>query len=133
MMHTTLNLAAVAAAAAVAVGGCASGTEEPAVSSDVEAVQASELPCPKRVDADYPIEPTFDSPEEALADALKSDPIGVAGPEDVDDYHRVERSKDSLEFEFRDGGNVHHTWGVSRDGDGRWGVTSLGGCVPADF
>lgn len=83
-------------------------------------------------DADYPIEPTFDTPEEALEHALEVDAADVPVPTDVDDYEPVERSDEWIHFEFREGEDLYFIWGVIQDQDGRWGMASLGGCHPAN-
>jgi len=83
-------------------------------------------------DADYPIEPTFDTPEEALEHALEVDAVGVPVPEGVDDYEPVERSEGWIDFEFRESEDLYFIWGVIQDEDGRWGMASLGGCHPAN-
>jgi hypothetical protein len=83
------------------------------------------------LDADYPIDPTFETPEEALEHALEVDAGNVPVPESVDDYEPVERSDGWIDFEFRESEDLHFTWGVIQDEDGRWGMASLGGCSPA--
>lgn len=83
-------------------------------------------------DADYPIEPTFDTPEAALEHALRVDAAGVPVPESVDDYEPVERSDGWIDFEFRESEDLYFIWGVIQDEDGRWGMASLGGCYPAN-
>ena len=82
-------------------------------------------------DVDYPIEPTFDTPEEALEHALEVDAGNVPVPESVDDYQPVERSEGWIDFEFRESEDLYFIWGVIQDEDGRWGMASLGGCYPA--
>ena len=84
------------------------------------------------VDADYPIEPTFDTPEEALEHALDVDAAEVPVPESVDDYDPVERPDGWIDFEFRESEDLYFIWGVIQDEDGRWGMASLGGCYPAN-
>lgn len=85
-------------------------------------------------DADYPIEPTFDTPEAALEHALEVDAAHVPVPDGVDRYTPVERSDDRVEFEFefRESADHYLVWGVIRDDDGRWGMASLGGCYPTN-
>lgn len=83
-------------------------------------------------DADYPIEPTFDTPEAALEHALGVDAADVPVPESVDDYDQLERSDGWIEYEFRESEDLYFIWGVVQDEDGRWGMTSLGGCFPAN-
>lgn len=90
------------------------------------ATDASQAEC---FDADYPIEPTFETPEEALAHALEAGTAEVDLPDDPGAYERVDRADDVVEFEFGDDA-AGHTWGVIRDDDGQWGVASLGGCHP---
>lgn len=81
-------------------------------------------------DADYPIDPTFETPEDALADALETGAADVPVPEDVEAYDRVDVDDGWVEFAFVEGDEHELTWGVTQDPDGGWGMTSLGGCVP---
>jgi hypothetical protein len=37
----------------------------------------------------------------------------------------------SVEFELRQGEDQYLIWGITQDADGKWGLTSLGGCWPA--
>ena len=83
-------------------------------------------------DADYPIEPTFDTPEAALEHALEVDAAGIPMPESVDDYEPVERSDGWIDFEFHESEELYFTWGVIQGENGRWGMASLGGCHPAN-
>jgi|GEM_PF-5899981 len=83
-------------------------------------------------DADYPIEPTFDTPEAALEHALEVDAADFPVPESATDYKAVERSDGWIDFEFRESDELYFTWGVIQDEDGRWGMASLGGCQPAN-
>ena len=83
-------------------------------------------------DADYPTEPTFDTPEAALEHALEVDAADVPVPESVEDYQPVERSDGWIDFEFRESDELYFIWGVIQDEDGRWGMASLGGCYPAN-
>jgi hypothetical protein len=79
-------------------------------------------------DLDYPGEPTFATPEEALADVLRGPlpPDGV--PDRLDDYVRDEREGRVYFEHIVDDHDVLYTWGVAQADDGRWGVVSLGGC-----
>jgi hypothetical protein len=81
-------------------------------------------------DADYPIEPMFDTPEAALEHALEVDVADVPVPRDLVAYERTERSDGWIEFAFRESADRYVTWGVVRYEEGRWGMVSLGGCVP---
>lgn len=128
-MGTRFDMAAIVAV--LAVVGCAPQGGEVTVSGpEAEAgpEAVDELEC---FDADYPIEPTFASPEEALEHALETQTEFVTPPGDTSEYERIERAEGWVDFELRASEEMHHTWGVSRDDDGQWGVTSLGGCVPA--
>jgi hypothetical protein len=49
-------------------------------------------------DADYPIEPMFDTPEAALEHALEVDVADVPVPRDLVAYERTERSDGWIEF-----------------------------------
>lgn len=82
-------------------------------------------------DAGYPIEPTFDTSEAALERALKVDVADVSVPRNMDAYERIEGSDGCIRFEFRESTDRCITRGVVRDADGRWGMVSLGSCVPA--
>jgi hypothetical protein len=86
-----------------------------------------ELDC---FDADYPLEPTFATPEEALADAVARKSQEVEPPDDLADYRRVDRGETVVDFEYRTSDDDFHTWGMLRE-DERWGMVSLGGCIPA--
>jgi hypothetical protein len=79
-------------------------------------------------DIDYPLEPTFETPEEALADALREQPPSGPVPVRVEEYVRDDR-EGQVFFEYIvDDHHVVYNWGIAQDGDGRWGVVSLGGC-----
>jgi hypothetical protein len=79
-------------------------------------------------DIDYPLEPTFTTPEEALAAALREQPPSSPVPDRVEDYVRDDR-EGQVFFEYIvEDHDVLYNWGVARDDDGRWGVVSLGGC-----
>jgi len=79
-------------------------------------------------DIDYPLESTFDSPEEALADVLREQPSVGNFPDRVEDYVRHDRER-RVHFEHSvDGHQVRYNWGVAQDDNGRWGVVPLGGC-----
>jgi hypothetical protein len=81
-------------------------------------------------DADYPNDPTFDTPEEAFRDGLDSEATEVDAPADTGAYERRDRGLGSVEFEVRESGEQYLIWGITRDADGGWGMTSLGGCWP---
>lgn len=102
-----------------------SGTTLP--STDTAAVELLEC-----FDPDYPIEPTFDTPGAALEHALEVDVADVPVPRELVAYERIEieRSDGWIEFAFRESADRYITWGVVRDEEGRWGMVSLGGCVP---
>ncbi len=85
-----------------------------------------ELDC---FDADFPLEPTFATPEAALAEAVAHQSQEVEPPDDPADYRRVDRGETVIDFEYRVNDDDVHTWGIIRD-DGRWGMVSLGGCIP---
>lgn len=76
-----------------------------------------------RFDADHPLEPTFATPEAALADAVANQSQDVEPPEDLADDRRVDRGEIVVDFESRLSDDDHHTWGIIRD-DGRWGSAS---------
>jgi hypothetical protein len=79
-------------------------------------------------DLGFPLEPTFHTPEEALADVLGGQlPSGVV-PDRVEDYVREDREGQVFFDHIVDDHHVLYTWGVAQDDDGRWGVVSLGGC-----
>lgn len=80
--------------------------------------------------ADYALEPTFERPEDAVADALETDASLGPMPSSPDAYERVERSDGDIEFVFRDGDDHYAVWSTTQDEDGRWGVVSLSACVP---
>ena len=79
-------------------------------------------------DIDHPLEPTFDTPEEALADALREQPTVGAVPDRLEDYVRHDREGQVYFEHIVDDHDVLYSWGVAQDADGRWGVISLGGC-----
>jgi hypothetical protein len=79
-------------------------------------------------DLDYPLEPTFATPEEALADALREQRSPSPVPDRVEDYVRDDR-EGQVYFEYIvEDHDVLYNWGLAQDDDGRWGVVSLGGC-----
>ncbi len=80
-------------------------------------------------DADFPLEPTFPTPEAALADAVANQSQEVEPPDDMAEYRRVERGQTVVDFEYRVSDESFHTWGMIRD-DELWGMVSLGGCSP---
>lgn len=131
-MRKSLELSAVTFAVALVLPACGMGGE--VAGSD------ERLPCPQTVDADYGGEPTFDTPEQAVEHALEREPMDVVGSKGVEEYHRVERGDDFVDFEYRgdvdspasDEG-VHHTWTMARDNQGQWARASFSGCVPDDF
>jgi hypothetical protein len=79
-------------------------------------------------DLDYPGEPTFATPEEALADVLRGPLPSDAVPDRTDEYVRDDREGRVYFEHIVDDHDVLYTWGVAQDDDGRWGVVSLGGC-----
>jgi hypothetical protein len=81
-------------------------------------------------DADYPNDPTFDTPEEAFSDGLDSEAGKIGAPDDPGAYARRDRGVSSVEFELREGDEQYLIWGVTQDSDGAWGMTSSGGCWP---
>lgn len=85
-----------------------------------------ELDC---FDADFPLEPTFPTPEAALADAVANQSREVELPGDLADDRRVDRGETVVDFAHRVGDDDFHTWTIIRD-DERWGMVSLGGCSP---
>lgn len=80
-------------------------------------------------DADHPLEPTFATPEEALAEAVANRSQEIEPPDDLADYRRIDRGETVVDFEYRANDDEFHTWGMIRD-DERWGMMSLGGCTP---
>lgn len=117
-------------AVVLVLAGCGpEGTESAESGADGQAAPGAgeQVEC---FDADYPGDPAFDTPEEALEHATENELDAVAVPDDLDEYERVERADGWLEFEFRAGEEIYHIWGITRD-DGQWAMTSLGGCVPA--
>jgi hypothetical protein len=79
-------------------------------------------------DLDYPGEPTFATPEEALADVLGGQLPSGAVPDRVEHYVRHDREGQAFFEHIVDDHDVLYTWGVAQGDDGRWGVVSLGGC-----
>jgi hypothetical protein len=79
-------------------------------------------------DLDYRLEPTFATPEEALADVLRGQLPSEAVPDRVEDYVRDDREGRVYFSYIVDDHDVLYTWGVAQDDDGRWGVVTLGGC-----
>jgi hypothetical protein len=79
-------------------------------------------------DVDYPLQPTFATPEEALADALREQISTGPVPDRVEDYVRHDREGQVFFDHIVEDHDVLYTWGVAQDDDGRWGVVSLGGC-----
>ena len=82
-------------------------------------------------EAEYAIEPTFDTAEDAVADALETEASLAAVPGSLDDYERVERSEDAVDLEFRESDDNYVAWSTAQDEDGRWGVVGASGCIPA--
>jgi hypothetical protein len=78
-------------------------------------------------DHDLPGTPTFDTPEEALADVLERQPGPGPVPDRAEDYERHDR-EGQVFFEYVEDEHVLYNWGVQRGDDGRWGVVSIGGC-----
>lgn len=87
------------------------------------------MACPIQGVADYSGEPGFDTPEEALTWALETQSPLVTGPGDESEYVQVRRSADWIDFEYRVGASVHHTWEAIRQ-HGRWGIGARSGCLP---
>lgn len=87
-----------------------------------------ELDC---FDANFPLEPTFATPEEALAEAVAHQSQEVEPPDDPADYRlptrRPRRDRRRLRVPGERRRRSH--MGIIRD-DGRWGMVSLGGCIP---
>jgi hypothetical protein len=79
-------------------------------------------------DIEYPLAPTFETPEEALADALREQPSSSPVPDRVDAYVRDDRQGQVFFEHIVDVHHVLFNWGLAQDVDGRWGVVSLGGC-----
>jgi hypothetical protein len=115
------KLVAGGMAALLALSGC--------YSSGSGGASPAGLPCPTQGIADYSGEPGFGTPEEALTWALETQRHLVTGPGDEDEYVRVRRSAEWIDFEYRVDGTVHHTWEVIRQ-DGQWGIGARSGCMP---
>lgn len=113
------RMSALALIAALAMG-CSPGSAHGSV---------ARLPCPTQGVADYPGEPGFESPREALTWALATQKPLVTGPGDEDDYTEVPRSGEWIDFEYQVGGEVHHTWEVILQ-DGQWAIGARSGCQP---
>jgi hypothetical protein len=79
-------------------------------------------------DLDYRSEPTFATPEEALADVLRGQLPSEAVPDRVEDYVRHDREGRVYFEHIVEEHVVLYAWGVAQDDDGRWGVVTLGGC-----
>lgn len=79
--------------------------------------------------ADFQLEPTFDRPELAVADAVIAEAELGPLPKDLTDYERIEQSEGWVTFEHRDGDDVA-IWTTAQDDDGRWGVVALETCRP---
>ncbi len=79
-------------------------------------------------DIDYPLAPTFDTPEEALADMLREQPPVGTVPDRVEDYVRHDREGQVFFEHVVDDHDVLYNRGVAQHHAGRWGVVSLGGC-----
>lgn len=81
-------------------------------------------------EADYELEPTFDSPEDAVADALVTEASLGEMPGALDDYERIEPSSGRVDFAFRESDDDYVTWSTRQDDDGQWGVASVSACRP---
>lgn len=117
--------AVVGLGALILVGGLGTGC------SASEADARSDAAAAECVHADYALEPTFDDPEQALADALATETSVAPMPGSVAQYERVERSDGSIDFGFRASDDDHVTWTVAQDGDGQWGAVAVSACTPA--
>jgi hypothetical protein len=98
----------------------------------VEADPPSESAPVECLEADLALEPTFDTPEDAVADALVTEASLGELPGSLDDYDRVERSEGSVQFEFREADDDYVVWSTAQDEDGQWGVVGVSACRPAD-
>ena len=81
-------------------------------------------------EADYALEPTFESPEDAVADALETEASLGPLPATLDDYERNERSEGQVDFEFRESDDDYVIWSTTQDDDGQWGVVAVSACRP---
>lgn len=127
-LATRFKIVAMSGAVAVAVTGCGSGGHVPVGSSELG---AGEVPCLETQELDYPLEATFETPEEALAEALGDESVGAVA-DDLDEYHRIRSGEDLIEFQLRNGDQIHHRWAIRRTEDGGWATASFSGCVTAD-
>jgi hypothetical protein len=83
------------------------------------------------IEADYTLEPTFDSPENAVADALETEASLGPLPGSLDQYERIERADGWVDFELRESDDSFVVWSTTQDEDGQWGVVSVSACLPA--
>ena len=114
--------ASVLGALLVTLVGAGCGPSEPdAPSNDAQAA------C---FEADYALEPTFDSPEDAVADALVTEASLGPLPGGVDEYERIERADGWVDFEFRESDDNFVVWSTTQDDDGQWGMVSVSACLP---
>lgn len=116
MRPTTVILPALA----ILMGaGCAA--EAPAAPSEAAPVACTVV--------DYPLEPTFDDPELAVADALSTEAEVAVMPRTLREYERSEGAEGWVSFEHHDGDEVV-IWTTTQDDDGQWGVVALETCRP---
>lgn len=104
----------------VVVGGC--GPSEPDAPSNDALAECFE--------ADYALEPTFDSPENAVADALETEASLGLLPGSVDDHERIQRTDGWVDFELRESDDNFVVWSTTQDEDGQWGMVSVSACRP---
>lgn len=71
---------------------------------------------------DDAIEPTFETPEDAVADALVKAASVAALPGSLDVGERVERSEGAVDPEFRESDDNHVVWSTAQDEGGQWGL-----------
>ena len=117
MQRVTSGLAALLLLGAA---GCGATEADPPSESELAAC----------FEADLALEPTFDTPEDAVADALVTEASLGPVPGSLDDYDRVERSEDRVDFEFRESDDNFVVWSTTQDEDGRWGVVGVSACRP---
>lgn len=102
--------------------GC--GAAEPDAPSQAALVECFE--------ADYAFEPAFDSPEDAVDDALETEASLGPLPGTLENYERIERSAGRVDFEFRESDDDYVIWSTTQDDDGRWGMVAVSACRPDD-
>jgi hypothetical protein len=79
--------------------------------------------------ADYTVEPTFATPEEAVQDANESHPE-IDAPSDLTEYIVIERADWWIDFEYVVDDELQHRWEIIRAEDGTWGMAALDYCGP---